>query len=488
MTEKCQGSPHAQWAEFRFGVIGGLFSAPPARGELARELLALAERKWTHPITGEPVMFHVSTIARWYYAARDQPDSMTNALRLQIRKDRGHHRPHFVGLVWEKLVVQYSEHPGWTYQLHADNVRALCNADPNLGPTPSYSTVRRHLQGQGMLRRPARRDDHRPQAFDARNRRSEQESRGWEMSHVHALWHLDFKDSPLPILTRSGERKFPQLLGVIDNRSRLACHLQWYLGEGAEELVHGFGQALQKRGKPRSIMMDNGAAMKAGETRQGLLDLSIQLSEIPSYTPEHNAIVEAFWKQVSKRLMPMLERVPDLSLAQLNEATQAFVELEYNRHVHSETKQTPIERLLAGPSVAREAPSTDELRQAFRLKGQRKQRASDGTISVEGIRFEIPNCYRHLQKLMVRYARWDLSNVDLWDDALGLVLVTLYPVNREANASGFRRPLGPVQTTPHSVKPGQIAPLLLSYIEQYRQTGLPPAYLPKDDCADSEEP
>src|SRR5512133_839092 len=115
--------------------------------------------------------------------------------------------------------------------------------------TPSYATVRRHMQGQGWLRQPKRRDDDRPGARAARYSRAQRESRGWEMSHVHALWHLDFKDGPLPVLTRSGERKHPQLFGVIDNRSRLVCHLQWYLGEGAEELTHGLGQALQKRGK-----------------------------------------------------------------------------------------------------------------------------------------------------------------------------------------------------------------------------------------------
>jgi putative transposase len=146
------------------------------------------------------------------------------------------------------------------------------------------------------------------------------------------------------------------LFGTLDNRSRLGCHLQWYLGESAEELTHGFGQALQKRGKPAGIMMDNGPAMKAGETRQGLLDLGIELVEIPDYTPEHNAIIEAFWKQINLRLIPMLESVKDLTLAQINEATQAWLELEYNRSVHSETKQKALPLIVRGPS-------TDDLRE-----------------------------------------------------------------------------------------------------------------------------
>jgi transposase InsO family protein len=428
----------------------------------------------------------VSTISRWYYAARASPDNPVGGLRPRVRSDRGRHRPLFAEAVWAALAEQYAEHPSWTYQLHADNLRILCQTTPALGSVPSYATVRRHLKAHAMFKRPRRRDDDRPEAQAARNKRAQRESRGWEMSHVHALWHLDFKDGPLPVLTRAGVWEHPQLFGVLDNRSRLGCHLQWYLGEGGEELSHGFGQALQKRGKSAGIMMDNGAAMKSGEVRQGLLDLGIRRVTIPDYTPEHNAIIEAFWKQIVLRLLPMLESVADLTLAQLNEATQAWVELEYNCSVHSETKQTPIERMLAGPSVVREAPSADEIRRAFRLKVDRKQRHSDGTISVAAVRFEVPSCYRHIERLTVRYARWDLSSVDLWDDSLGVVLATIYPVDREANASGFRRPLAPITALPTSPKSTGVAPLLRHYIEQYRQTGLPPAYIPKDDLCNQE--
>jgi len=45
------------------------------------------------------------------------------------------------------------------------------------------------------------------------------------------------------------------------------------------------------------------------------------------------------------------ESVPDLTLDTLNEATQAWAEYEYNRQVHRETGQTPLERYLAGPEV-----------------------------------------------------------------------------------------------------------------------------------------
>jgi len=51
-----------------------------------------------------------------------------------------------------------------------------------------------------------------------------------------------------------------------------------------------------------------------------------------------------FWGQIEGRLLPMLEGVADLTLEGLNDATLAWVEWEYNRKVHSETSQTPLER------------------------------------------------------------------------------------------------------------------------------------------------
>jgi len=85
------------------------------------------------------------------------------------------------------------------------------------------------------------------------------------------------------------------LLGVIDDHSRLACHLQWYLDETAASLIHGLSQAFMKRGLPRALMTDNGAAMLAEETTGGLARLGILHQTTLPYSPYQNAKQEAFW-------------------------------------------------------------------------------------------------------------------------------------------------------------------------------------------------
>ena len=164
-----------------------------------------------------------------------------------------------------------------------------------------------------------------------------------------------------------------------------------------------------------------------------------------------NAKQEAFWGPVEGRLVAMLEHVPDLTLAFLNEATQAWVEHEYNRSVHSEIAATPLARFLEGPAVTRPCPGSVALRLAFTRSVTRTQKKSDGSIVIDGRRFELPNRYRHLDRVEVRYAEWDLSAVHLVDERTGNVLARLYPQDRTQNASGLRRslePLGPPPSEP----------------------------------------
>ncbi len=253
------------------------------------------------------------------------------------------------------------------------------------------------------------------------------------------------------------------------------------MAEGAEELCHGLSQGFQKRQLPRGILFDNGSAMIAAETQQGLTRLSILSENTLPFSPYQNGKQEAFWGQIGGRLLPMLEGVPDLTLQQLNEATLAWVEMEYNRKVHSEIAQTPLHRYLHDKDVGRPSPSTQELQVAFSAEVTRTQRRSDGTISLEGVRFEIPARYGHLEKLSVRFASWDLSSVYLSDPKTGAILCRLYPQDKKKNAEGLRASKTPALASSLPLGSPGIAPLLQKIIRQYATTGLPPAYLPKTD-------
>ena len=182
--------------------------------------------------------------------------------------------------------------------------------------------------------------------------------------------------------------------------------------------------------------------------------------------------------------MPMLEGVEPLTLDFLNDATFAWVEREYHRTVHHELGCTPLERYRQGPDVARPCPDADTLRRVFRAETTRVQRRSDGTCSVLGRRFEVPSRYRHIQRLRLRYARWDLASVDLIDPHTEQPVAVLYPLDKTRNAERGRRTLEPVNDSESldegSNTTGDLAPLLKHLMAEYAATGLPPAYLPFD--------
>lgn len=483
MTKSREPSVHQAWAHLRFSVVGHLLASPPPRGELRGELEKLAARTWRHPITGEPARFGLSTIERWYYQALRERHDPVSVLRKKVRKDAGQ-QVAMAETVKQALLAQYGSHKGWSAQLHYDNLVALAEAKPEVGAPPSYSTVRRFLKANGLLRRKRLTSARTPGALAAEARLDYLEVRSYEAGYVNGLWHWDCHSGSKKVVTPKGDLVVPILFGVLDDRSRVACHLQWYLAENAENVAHGLSQAFQKRGLPRSGMSDNGGAMTAEEIREGLARLGVVHETTLPHSPYQNGKQENFWAQVEGRLVAMLEDVPDLTLGALNDATQAWVEHEYNREVHSEIGVAPIARFLAGPEVTRPSPDSSALRLAFTKTEERSQRRSDGTVSLESRRFEIPGRYRHLERVAIRYARWDLSQVHLVDARTEKVLCRLYPQDKERNASGLRRPLDPTSAVPAAAPAPGLPPLLAQLLAKQAATGLPPAYLPKDEGDD----
>lgn len=486
MSKRVESS-HSKWARFRFSVVGPLLAAPPARGELRPELVRLASKTWRHPITGAPAVFAESTIERWYYQARRARDPV-DALRRRVRKDAGRQRS-----VRETqraaLRAQHADHRSWSYQLHYDNLCALSETRPELIPVPSYSTVLRYMKAAGLLRQRRRRKrGETAGTLEAVERFERRDVRSYEADHVGGLWHLDFHEGSRPVLTRRGEWVKPWLFGCLDDRSRVACHLQWYYVESAETLVHGLVQALLKRGLPGALMSDRGGAERAGEVEAGLSACSVVHKLTLAASPYQNGKQETFWCSVEGRLLPMLEGVDELTLDLLNEVTQPWAELDYNRRKHSELPGSPLDRWLEGPSVIRDSPAPEVLRDAFRITETRNQRRGDGTVSIEGQRYEVPSRYRNLGRVAVRYARWDMSRVHLVDPQSERVLCRLYPQDKAKNASGQRRLRESLSEGPlPESRPVGMAPLLQKYVNDYAQGGLPSPFLahqdPRDDDA-----
>ncbi|MBL0713577.1 MAG: transposase family protein [Desulfosarcina sp.] len=470
-----------RWANFRFSVIGRLLSCPPQKGQLRSTIDELAQKNYQHPIDfSRQIHFGSSTIERWYYKAKEADDPIA-ALGRKIRSDAGI-RWSISNALLTALKAQYEAHRRWNVQLHYDNLVAMVQENPQLKPVPSYKTVLRCIRDNGWLRthEPAQPS---PGQQQAAQRLQSREVRSYEVSHVHGLWHLDFHQAKISILDAEGQWHRPMALAILDDHSRLCCHLQLYLAETAECLVHGLKQAFMKRGLPRALMTDNGAAMLAEETRRGLKRLGIEHETTLPYSPYQNGKQEVFWAQLESRLLELLRGVEDLKLAFVNQAAQAWVEQDYHRKPHREIKTTPLQRMLNGPDAARTTPNSDLLHLAFTRRIRRTPRRSDATVVVDGIRYELPVRFAHLRSVILRAPSWDKSRMTLVDPDTDAPLVRLLPQDKLKNASGIRRAINPENT----VKPvinlsdDPLPALLRKWLAEYAATGLPPAYLPKEE-------
>lgn len=189
-SENENGSSHQRWAHLRFAVVGPLLAAPPDKGELRAALQELAQKSWRHPVSAQLVRFGMSTIERWYYRARREQRDPVGVLRRKLRRDLGRQSAISDELA-SVLLAQHRDHPNWSVQLHADNLRAKVLTDPSLGQPPSYASVRRFLRRRGLRKRRGGVSAS-PGVQRAAQRLEEREVRRFEAPHVNALWHLDF--------------------------------------------------------------------------------------------------------------------------------------------------------------------------------------------------------------------------------------------------------------------------------------------------------
>ena len=104
---------------------------------------------------------------------------------------------------------------------------------------------------------------------------------------------------------------------------------------------------------------------------------------------------------------------------------------------------------------------------------------------VDGIRYELPVRFAHLRSVILRAPSWDKSKMVVVDTHTDAPLATLLPLDKTKNASGRRRAIQAQNDEPDNPTASADAPLpalLRKWMADYAATGLPPAYLPKEEC------
>lgn len=476
MTAKKTADLAYQKGIFRYSVLSQLLSAPPDPGDLKAALRELASKKHRRPWDLTEVQVSLRTLERWYKMSRnalrptDELQPKTRSDKHQSRQLSEEHKN------W--LLLERSKQQSWSIQLLYDNLVEV----PLQTAAPSYTTVLRFMRKKGLV-----------QKNHSKLRRSRKEVRSFEVEYVGQIFHMDFHKGKRTVIDKDGIFKTPICMAIIDDKSRLACHVQWYLNETTEVLCHGLMQAILKRGLPRGFYTDNGAAMKGEELVEGLDVLGIAKTTTLPYSPHQNGKQEAFWQPLEGRLIKMIPAEKRITLEVLNEMTQAWVEQDYHKRVHSEIKETPLKRFLESKNVLRPAPSLSEIRRAFRTTARRTLRKNDSSITLDGVRFQVPSIYSHLQELTVRYARWDLGEAELVNEDTRRPVTTLYPVDKLSNSQGNRAPKSEELPAPVKVnedeeildlKRDHLAPLIARCLRDHAREFPLPTHIPLSEKKD----
>ncbi|NNJ99378.1 MAG: DDE-type integrase/transposase/recombinase, partial [Desulfatitalea sp.] len=207
--------------------------------------------------------------------------------------------------------------------------------------------------------------------------------RKFEAELPNDLWQSDVMHGPL--VTAEPRQKKSYLIAFLDDHSRLVPYARFYLSEKLEDFLDAFENALVKRGLPRKLYVDNGAAYRSKHLEHISASLGIALVHAKPYQPQGKGKIERFNRRVRQQFLSTLPST--LSLGALNESFDAWLRQQYHGTRHSAIGQTPMQRFTCRMECIRPAP--DNLSDHFRAIARRRV-AKDRTVTLNGRLFEAP--------------------------------------------------------------------------------------------------
>lgn len=357
--------PHAL---FRLSVLGPLASRDRLeQGDLKALLRELAAQSYAIP-DSKRVFLSEKTIEGWYYAWKR---GGIEALTPKPRSDRG--RSKMSDSLQEAVCAAKKENPGRSLRV----IRQIVGASGLPGASSlSRSSIHRLLQGQGLSDLPGA-------AAQPVERRS------FVAAHAGDIWYGDVMHGPKVLV--GGRLHKVYLVSFMDDASRLITHSAFCPAETAPEVEGVLKQALLKRGLPIRLVIDNGSAYRAATLQAICARLEIRLIYCRPYTPEGKGKLERWHRTLRSGFLNELDMDKVRDIHDLNARLWAWLDEFYHKTAHCALAGlTPLERYRRDLFRIRPlGPFASRLDELFLHRHERLVR-KDGTVSYEGVRFEVP--------------------------------------------------------------------------------------------------
>jgi len=354
-------------AVFRYGVIADLVHLPPNHRGLYALLVKKAEIDFTIPGS---LRRHVApeTMRGWLRAYRR---GGFDALVPRVRCDHGSARA-IPPLVVDLLCQLKDDTPSLSIPALLKLARAqhaeLVTDEVKL----PESTVHRILARRGLMKK-------KPDEPTGKDRRR------FEHEAAGDLWMSDVMYGPK--LREAGRLRQTYLIAFIDDATRLVPHAAFTLSEGAVSYLQVLELAVRRRGLPKRLYVDNGAAFRSKQLSVVCAKLGIALIHAKPYTPQGKGKMERWFRTVRMQLLPLLRPEQLASLDALNRALAAWVEGEYHHAPHRGLgDETPADKW-ARTSEGVRMPAAD-LGDHF-LAEQKRNVQKDRTVTLDGVAFEV---------------------------------------------------------------------------------------------------
>lgn len=352
----------------RYGLISELVRLPRGEKGLYAKLRAIAEAE--HQIPGSTrTRIKAETLRDWLKRYRK---GGFDALKPRPRSDAGQSRalPRDVA---DLLVSLKEKTPELTVPLVIQKARESEKVPKEL--VLAHATVHRLLSRHGLMqKRPGE-----PQDKDRRR---------FTYPCAGDLWMSDVMHGPAVVVSGKEKRK-TYLIAFIDDATRVVPYAAFALSENTAAFLPVFKQALMRRGLPKRLYVDNGAAYRSQHLSLVCAKLGITLIHARAYHPEAKGKQERWFRTVRMQLLPTLTPEDTRSLDALNRRLWAYVEGEYHQAPHSSLDgQTPLDAWAAkGSDVRYPGPELD-LEDLFLFEQKRKVQ-KDRTVSLDGRVYEV---------------------------------------------------------------------------------------------------
>ena len=172
-----------------------------------------------------------------------------------------------------------------------------------------------------------------------------------EADYPNELWVGDALHGP----KINGRKAY--LFAFLDDHTRVVEAGRWAYAEDSVRLTAALRPALEARGIPGCIYVDNGSAFVDESLSRTCAKLGIRLTHSAPYRPQGRGKIERFFNTVTSQFLTEITTVDSTtgvvdagigsmvtSLDEMNALFTSWVEMVYHQAVHSTTGQTPLRR------------------------------------------------------------------------------------------------------------------------------------------------